>query len=462
MAGRILIVDDVATNRIVFKVKLAAACYQPVMASDGAGCLRMALETRPDLILLDANLPDMSGIEVLRQLRALPETRTIPVVLISGANDPAICLAALEAGADDCLVKPIEDAVLMARLRNLLRLHEALAELGQRDETLQALGLAEEQQGFDVPGRTVIVCDRPDVALRWRRDTVMLQSGGPRIITRAEALSEALAMPGDTPDLFVIDAELGGPGGGLRLMSELRSRSATRHAGVALLHHQPRAEDIAMAYDMGANLALPASVSGRELALRLRSILRRKHLADRLRASVQDGLRLAVIDPLTGLYNRRYALPRLAAISERAQGLDGCFAVMVIDIDRFKTVNDRFGHAGGDAVLVEVSQRLAENLRASDLVARIGGEEFLVALPDTGLTEARATAERLCALVQEQPILLPGGLSLSVTVSIGLAISDFSVEHTEEITQIVDRADRALMVAKAGGRNQVILGASAA
>lgn len=462
MAGRILIVDDVATNRIVFKVKLAAACYQPVMASDGASCLHTAREARPDLILLDATLPDMSGIDVLKQLRAEPETRNIPVVLISASTDPALCIAALEAGADDCLIKPIEDSVLMARLRNLLRQHEAMAELGQRDETLQTLGLAEAQASYEGHGTTVIVSDQPNVALRWRRDTAGLQPGGARVISRAEALSEAMAMPGETPDVFVIDADLGGAGDGLRLMSELRSRSHTRHAGVVLLYTNPRPDEIAMAYDMGANLALPAQVSGRELTLRLRAVMRRKHLADRLRASVQDGLRMAVIDPLTGLYNRRYALPRLAAIAERAEAMEGCFAVMVIDIDRFKTVNDRYGHAAGDAVLVEVAQRLAENLRASDLVARIGGEEFLVALPDIGMAEARITAERLCASVQESPIHLPDGGVLSVTVSIGLAMSDFSIDRSEEVTQIFDRADRALMIAKAGGRNQVILGASAA
>ena len=462
MAGRILIVDDVATNRIVFKVKLGAACYQPLMAADGQSCLRMAREAQPDLILLDALLPDMPGIEVLRQLRAQPETRNIPVVMVTGTADPGLRLAALEAGADDCLTKPIDDTVLMARLRNLLRLHEALAELGQRDETLHALGLAEAQATFDTQSCVVIVCDRPEQAMRWRHDLSALMPDALRLVTRAEALSDTLALPGETPDLFLIDAETGGPGGGLRLMSELRSRSATRHAGVVLIHPTPRPEDIAMAYDMGANLALPASMMGPELALRLRGVLRRKHLADRLRASVQDGLRLAVIDPLTGLYNRRYALPRLAAIADRARGMDSCFAVMVIDLDRFKAVNDRFGHAGGDAVLVEVANRLAENLRASDLVARIGGEEFLVALPDVGLNEARATAERLCVQVQRQPIRLPDGQMLSVTVSIGLAISDFGAETTEEVAQIVDRADRALLVAKTGGRNQVIIGASAA
>ncbi len=470
MAGKILIVDDVATNRIVFKVKLGAACYQPLMAGDGAACLRIARDEQPDLILLDAALPDLSGLEVLAQLRAWPETRSIPVVMISASSDPALRLAALEAGADDCLVKPIDDMILMARLRNLLRQHEALAELGQRDETLQALGLAEAGAPFDSRGQVVIVGDRPDLTLHWRRDLAPWMGDPVRTLSRAEALSEAIALPGETPDLFVIDAETGGPGGGLRLMSELRSGSATRHAGIVLIYAAPRPEDIALAYDLGANLALGGGLPGRELALRLRAVLRRKQMADRLRASVQDGLRLAVIDPLTGLYNRRYAMPRLAAIAERAQMMEGSFAVMVIDLDRFKAVNDRYGHASGDAVLVEVAHRLTENLRASDLVARIGGEEFLVVLPDAGLAEARATAERLCALVQRRPIQLPDGQSLSVTISIGLAISDFSADAPEaaasplgeDITQVVDRADRALMIAKSGGRNQVIIGASAA
>ena len=90
MVGKILIVDDVATNRIVFKVKLGAACYRPLMAADGASCLRLAREERPDLVLLDLMLPDMPGIEVLRALRADPVTADVPVVVISGYNEKRI------------------------------------------------------------------------------------------------------------------------------------------------------------------------------------------------------------------------------------------------------------------------------------------------------------------------------------------------------------------------------------
>ncbi|MGB8812522.1 MAG: diguanylate cyclase [Paracoccaceae bacterium] len=463
MVGKILIVDDVATNRIVFKVKLGAACYQPLMAADGESCLHLAQQEAPDLILLDLMLPDISGIEVLGRLRADPMTRDIPVVMFSASPTPEDRLAALQAGADDFLTKPIDDATLMARLRNLLRAREAVTELGQHDAPMYALGLAEARAEFEGPGIVALVADRAETALAWRRGLAAVLSDRLVVLSREEALAEGAAGTGDGPDVFVIDADLGGSGGGLRLMSELRSRAVTRHAAICIVRREDAVETAAMAYDLGANDLVSAGVDLREMAVRLRGLMRRKHNADRMRASVHDGLRLALIDPLTGLYNRRYALPALAAISERSAETDSGFAVMVIDLDRFKAVNDRYGHAAGDAVLVEVARRLSENLRSGDLLARIGGEEFLVALPASGLPQAQATAERLCEVVQERPIALPGGGSLSVTVSIGLAISEQQWPlQAESVAEVVDRADHALLVAKANGRNKVTISRTAA
>jgi two-component system, cell cycle response regulator len=199
----------------------------------------------------------------------------------------------------------------------------------------------------------------------------------------------------------------------------------------------------------------------REVGLRLRTMLHRKRAADRARASVQDGLRMAVIDPLTGLYNRRYAIPQLGHLADRAAEDGTVFAVMVVDLDRFKSVNDRYGHAAGDAVLVEISSRLSTNLRATDLLARIGGEEFLIVLPNTTYAEAQMAAERLCRVVKDRPVKMAGGPPLHITVSIGVA---FSGEHapTETVAAIIDRADQALLTAKSEGRDQVTISRSAA
>lgn len=459
MVGKILIVDDVATNRIVFKVKLGAACYMPILAADGAGCLRMARQEAPDLILLDLMLPDMSGIDVLRRLRADPMTRDIPVVVFSASTEHEARLEAFRAGADDFLSKPIDDQTLMARLRSLLRAREVLE--GAEAQGIAAFGLAEAGSEFEGPGVIALVTDRTETAMRWRKELTAVVSDQIVTLTREEALAENATARGATPDVFVIEADLGGGGGGLRLMSDLRSRGSTRHAAVCIVRPDTARETVAMAFDLGANDLVGAGFHPREMALRLRTLVRRKRLGDRMRASVQDGLRLAVIDPLTGLHNRRFAMPYLAGIAERAQSDQSSFAVMVVDLDRFKAVNDRFGHAAGDAVLVEVARRLMLNLRAGDLLARIGGEEFLVALPDVTFTEAQGAAERLCRAIDATPVAVPGGHSLTVTVSIGLAIGE-GHRFAETAAAIMDRADHALLAAKSDGRNKVTISQTAA
>ncbi len=483
MSGTILIVDDVATNRIVLKVKLADACYDTLQAADAQTALAVARRARPDLILLDMMLPDLSGIEVCLRLKASPDTREIPVVMITADRTPAARTAALRAGADDFLPKPVQDTILMARIRSLLRACETEAELRLRDGTARVLGLAEAAEPFaGAPARTgdgataatgTVALIGPDreTAMGWRRALAPHMTAR-LVVVPAEA---ALAETAPAPDVYLIAADLGRPGAGLRLMSELRSRAATRRAAVCILlpdaGRDSAAEQGAMALDLGAADLLLADYDAEETALRLAAQLRRKRQSDRLRASLRSGLRLAVIDPLTGLYNRRYAMPHLARIAERSAATGRAYAVMLLDLDRFKSVNDSFGHAAGDAVLAEVAQRLQASLRPVDLIARIGGEEFLVAMPEATLAKARTTAERLCRVIEALPVALPptattGGGSVSVTVSIGLALGGPAPLRpggaAETVEAVMARADAALLAAKAEGRNQVTVGRSAA
>jgi two-component system cell cycle response regulator len=463
MNGKILIVDDVATNRIVLKVKLGAAGYRVSLATDGADCLNQAAQYRPDLILLDLHLPDMTGIEVVTRLRRDALTRRIPVVMFSSASDPLARMAALRAGADDFLAKPIADQTLMARLRNLMRQRDSVLSFEERVDGLDLFGFAEPAAAFESPGLVALVTENAETALHLRH---CLQAHSPDrfvLMNRGELFSDHTP-PGGVPDVYLIEADHSGPGGGLRLMSDLLSRPLSRHSAFCVLNTSSEAANAAMAFDLGAQDQVDLSHSPSEVAVRLHGLVRRKREADRLRSSVQDGLRLAMFDPLTGLHNRRYGLAQLTAIAERAQVDQTDFAVMVLDLDRFKAVNDTWGHASGDAVLVEVAARLAANLRASDLLARIGGEEFLVALPATSQAEAQAVAERLCRAVDEVPVPLPDGLSLAITISIGMVIAGDRLARSgeEPVAQLIDAADRALMKSKEAGRNQVTISLQAA
>lgn len=474
MHGRILIVDDTATNRIVYKVKLSDAFYEPLLAADGATGLRLAQEAAPDLVLLDLSLRDLPGPEVLRRLKANPLTRAIPVIALSASPGAADRGLALAAGADDVMSRPLNDAALLARMRNLLRLreearfvtrawgHEAPSILGMAEGAAPFTPAPFTPAPFTPPGTVALVTSRVDLALTWKHQLRRQMRDGLVVMSREQALALPPVRDSTTPDVFVVEADLDTPGGGLRLMSELGSHAGTRHSATCIVTPGEDDETTVMAFDMGADDVLSARLCDQELAPRLRTLIARKRQADRIRATVEDGLRLSIIDPLTGIYNRRYALPRLAGIAVQAASEGSDFAVMVVDLDRFKSVNDRFGHAAGDAVLVEVARRLSENLRLSDMLARIGGEEFLVALPQTTLPEAERIAERLRQMVGEAPVTLPSGDGLHVTVSIGVALGARHPGQTEDVSTLIDRADQALLSSKSAGRNVVTFSRSAA
>ena len=397
MPGRILVVDDTASNRLILRAKLASAYYDVLLAENGNQALEMARREQPDIILLDVMMPGMNGHEVCKQLKQDSELAHIPVVMVTGANSTEEKLKGLEAGADDFLTKPVNDLALFARVRNLMRTKMMLDELRMRDFTSRELGLGEFVQklaiGPEVPGTVLLAPPDSATGKAWAQKLVrslnvhIVQTTGER-----EAANLGLL---ERPDVYVVHQSLSEAGDGLRFVSNLRARPETRHAAIILVVKEASLNIAAQGLELGASDYVMEPFDMNELVARLRSQMRRKQLSDQLRSNVRDGLKLAVIDPLTGLFNRRYATQHMAGIIERAKGSGLPFALMIMDLDRFKRVNDHWGHEAGDCVLTEFSRRLRENVRGVDLVARLGGEEFLLVMPDTAAEAAAAAAERV-------------------------------------------------------------------
>ncbi|WGH77907.1 diguanylate cyclase [Jannaschia ovalis] len=459
MAGRILIVDDVATNRIVMKVKLSAARYDVVCASSGIEALEVARAGGIDIVIMDMVMPGLNGAETCRALRADPATTAIPVILVTAVDDAEARMAGLSSGADDFLSKPVDEIALLARVRSLLRSRDEEREYEARGALLEMTGGGfgeSAQAGFatrPVPaeGRIALI-GGPDAGwlLRQRDRLRPLFRETVAVIGRDAALA---LDRGDAPDLFLIDADMGARNDGLRLMSELRSRHATRHAAFIVLLPAGDSERAATALDLGASDVSYHPFSIDEIAMRVRTQLARKRRADRMRDTLDTGLKLAVIDPLTGLHNRRYGLHHLERVALRCQAQGIRAGVILMDIDHFKQVNDTHGHPAGDRVLSQIARVLSESLRGEDLVCRIGGEEFLAVLPDAGVEQVRAVAERLRQTIADTRVRLPDGRELSVTMSLGVAML---ADRENAGTEVMDRVDRALYAAKNDGRNRVI------
>ncbi|MEL6169239.1 MAG: diguanylate cyclase [Pseudomonadota bacterium] len=463
MGGRVLVAAESATHRILIRVKLAAGRYVIDTAKSGQEVLAHArAETPPDIVIVDNGMSDLNGSEICRQLKADVRTRSLPVIVVTGSeHDAAATLSALKSGADEVLVPPLDDLSLIARIRSLMRARKTTEALGQRERTVAELGFAEPAPAFAPAGRVALIARERNRSKMWHRCLAPLVRAQLEVVDADTAWSADPDQHGS--DVYVIDAELETPGEGLRLLAELRSRPATRHAAILIVHARSDTMGAVMALDLGANDLLTEGFPAEELAIRIRTQLGRKQADDRLRASVEEGLRLAVLDPLTGLYNRRYAEAHGRRIAASARDSRRPFAVFVADIDHFKTINDRFGHRTGDQVLKCVADRLRDRLRAGDLLARIGGEEFLVLLPDTDHATALSAAERLCLAIGGAPIPVPDqSKAIPVTISLGVSTWDPSACAKPGLGRLIDAADRALFQAKTCGRNQVTVSRTAA
>ena len=451
MPARILVVDDVEINVRLLEAKLASEYYTVISAVDGPTGLAMAQAEHPDLVLLDVMMPGMDGFEVCRRLKADTATADIPVVMVTALSDVADRVRGLEAGADDFLTKPLNDTALFARVRSLVRLRRMTEEWRLREEVCGYLAPLAEPRPVGVedrgPARILLVETQPR---RAGRVAEMLASIAGQVV-HVDSVQRLEAALDSGIELIIADMSEGRDA--LRLISRLRVAEATRGLPVLLIAETSDLPQLATALDLGANDYILRPLDRNELIARARTQIRRKRIQDRLRENYQRSLSLALTDGLTGLYNRSYLLAHLERLLRRA--VDGAdpVSVLMFDIDGFKQVNDGYGHAAGDAVLREVALRATRNLRSLDLIARYGGDEFVVVMPETSLTVALSVAERLRQTIAGAPILAPQPPQpIEATVSIGAAAATAG----DTAATLLHHADQALYAAKNGGRNRVV------
>jgi diguanylate cyclase (GGDEF)-like protein/PAS domain S-box-containing protein len=416
--GSVLVVEDNA-DLTAFLAEVLGEFYDVVTAVDGTTGLAAALEHRPTVVVTDVMMPGVSGEDLLRAVRGQPEIADTPVLVLTARDDRALMLRLLQEGANDYVVKPFTAEELHARLDNLVRLR-LLDQARQRAQ--------DRAEGFlqAAPDATVVVDATGTIVLVNKQAEA----------TFGYALEEML---GQTVELLLpLDARSAHPG--LRGAFMRSPHARTMGSGLEL---SARRKDGSL-LPVDVSLSPVRTPDGPLVIAAVRDVS--------VQRSVQDQLRhLALHDALTGLPNRVLLLEHLAGKIAELERVHGCVAVLFVDLDRFKHVNDQYGHAVGDAALTKVAGRLQACLRPQDTVARLGGDEFVVACGlVTDEREALVLAERVMRAL-ELPLQLDGKL-VQVSASLGVAVARSSDVAAADLLRY---ADTAMYQAKERGRSRI-------
>jgi two-component system cell cycle response regulator len=345
---------------------------------------------------------------------------------------------------------------LITRVKNLARLKMLSDEMLLRASTTQQIGMSHtdltDWSKAGTGGRVLLVDDHPRSAHRIVEALAQAQNAE----VEADPQVALMRLSEGGFDLLVVSLSLE-KADGLRLCSQVRSLDRTRHLPIIILVEPGDDARLLRGLDMGVNDYLVRPLDRNEMHARVKTQITRKRHSDHLRTRIEESVEMAVTDGLTGLNNRRYMETHLKRLVDQARQSGRPLSILVADIDYFKKVNDGYGHDAGDAVLREFAARFRRNTRGIDLACRMGGEEFVIIMPDTEIKRAFQVGERLRACIAAEPFQINSAQELRVTASVGIATLERRDDSPE---QLFKRADNALYAAKRDGRNRVVADAA--
>lgn len=455
MTARVLVVDDIFPNVKLLEAKLKAEYYDVVTAQSGPEALKKVVEDSPDVILLDVMMPGMDGFEVCRQIKANPAVAHIPVVMVTALTDSEDRVRGLENGADDFLSKPVNDVALMARVRSLVRLKMTIDEWRAREVTATQLGVTDDASVMTQPTDHATILLVEDMEFESTKIVNTLARDESTVTVVKSGIDALTQINQKEFDLIIVSLNLGQEDG-IRFCAHLRSNDKSRSTPIIMLAEEGDMARIAHGLEIGAHDYVLRPLDRNEVMARCRTQIRRKRFQDKLRANYEMSLSLALTDSLTGVYNRRYLEAHLQKTLNTARETRKPVGFLYMDIDFFKKVNDTYGHQVGDEILQGFARRIKDGLRSFDLVARLGGEEFVAVMPDTTEDVAMVIAERLRKAVADLPFpcSTPDG-QLSITSSFGVVVVKGDEVDVVTVPDLIKRADDQLYQAKHDGRNCV-------
>ena len=447
--SKILIVDDEPLNAKLLAAMIPSDEYDTVRVFSGEEALKIVADLRPDLILMDIMMPDLNGYELTRILKSDPESRDIPIVLVTAFGGTDCEIKGLEAGADEFLNKPVNRTELLARTKSLLSLRQYKEQIKTRTCSINSItsegkGKNLSENDINLPSILIVEDNRIDAKL--------IQS-----YLQAEPFQIKIAQDGEEAiscaqqeriDVILLDLILPGING-YKVCSTLKEMEGTQNIQIVAITSLSDLDSKLKSIELGVDDYLVKPVNRHILRTRVKSLIKKKALLDKLCNRYEMAVHSAITDKLTGLYNRRFFDYFLDLEIKRSSRQKTSLALLLIDIDNFKRINDTFGHLFGDNVLNKFGKLLKTKIREIDMAARYGGEEFAVVMSNTGCEEAVKIADRIRQSIQAYSF---DKENFTTTVSIGIALYPLDANSLNEL---IENSDYALYKSKRNGKNRV-------
>ncbi|WP_276310318.1 diguanylate cyclase [Candidatus Aquarickettsia rohweri] len=418
-------------------------------AYNGQDAISKAISIRPDIILMDIMMPIMDGFGATKAIRKTPEISYIPIIIVTALSSIEDKVNSFVYGADDYMNKPINYSLLKLRIKSLIRMKSSI------DEIILRAGIGENLQNLlcaplldvEIANSKILLVDDSELIHSIydkleRKNIIVDICKNPD-----QAVQKCLK---NNYSLIIINSEIVDCNA-IDIAVKIRNQVKLKHIPILMIIDEYDEDTLIKNLEIGINDYFITPGEIRELIVKSIAQVKKFHYIQNLKSTY---LKDANIDELTQVYNRRYLEIYFKSLIKQLQNNEKISIICIIDIDNFKQLNDTWGHITGDKILKSIASILKNNIRSSDFIARIGGEEFIIILHHLTKLEAKSVIEKLSKNILETKFSDYSKIK-TVKCTISAGIADINPEDT--LAEAINRADKNLYKAKSSGKNTVII-----